>query len=411
MKKSVLAVFLSLGFGMSATAEEISVAAWNVETFHFFGTCAEIGGNGRCVERTSAGSSAAVAAVALRDDFHGFDVIAFSEVVGREEAETFAVIADEDENLGYRHLVGDSGRNLRVAMIFASERLDLLQSAELDFASTTGGSRKPLAAKFRTKADSTEFWVVAVHLTRGQTRSDGSGSGDIRNDAQSEELREWMEAQSEPVIALGDFNYDINFVDGHQRIGFTTFTENNGPKWIEPDVALDTNWAGETSDEYPNSILDFVFLSQMGSDWKSRSLIYRRAGDFPDTWRTADHRPVVAFFETDPASALSVDPAERLPKLVQADEITLNRSAGPTDTISMSAADSVMEKLAAADQAELQEQGEEERAIEAARGLLIERSIAPTLQSRDISTDAVIDALARMVSERMAIRQRDRLRE
>lgn len=408
MKRFALGAALSLALAAPVIAEPLSVAAWNVETFHFFGTCAEINSQGRCSERTSSGSSPAVAAVALRDDFHKFDVIAFSEVAGREEAETFAVVADEDENLGYRHLVGDSGRNIKVAMIFSSKRLDLLESGELDFASTSGGSRKPLAAKFKTKQDGTEFWVVAVHLTRGQTRNDGSGSGDIRNDAQSEELRAWIESQAEPVIAVGDFNYDFNFENNRRRIGFTTFTENNGPEWIKPAVDVDTNWSGETSDSFPNSILDFVFLSQAGSEWNSQSLIYRRSGDFPDTWRTADHRPVVAFFETDPGASISVDPIERLPKLIQTEQLVLNRSAGPADVIQMSAPGSVMEKIAAAERAENQEQAQAQVATQMARDLIIPGNASPSAATGQANTDAILDALARMVSERIAVQQRNR---
>lgn len=407
MKRLLLSALLGAGLSSPSIAEEISVAAWNVETFHFFGTCAEINAQGRCDERTSSGSSPSVAAVALRDDFHKFDVIAFSEVAGEEEAETFAVVADEDENADYRHLVGDSGRNIRVAMIFSAERLDLLESGELDFASTSGGSRKPLAAKLRTKGDGTEFWVVAVHLTRGQTRNDGSGSGDLRNDAQSEELRAWIEAQGEPVIALGDFNYDVNFENNRRRIGFTTFTENNGPKWIEPDVEIDTNWSGETSDSFPNSILDFVFLSQSGSDWQSKSVIYQRPGDFPDTWRTADHRPVAAFFETDPGTPLSVDPIDRLPKLIQREQLVLNRSAGPAPVMQMTAPGSVLDKLAAAERAELQELSQERSATQMAREIVASRGTQPAVAADQVSTEALLDALARMVSERIVIQQRN----
>ena len=317
------------------------------------------------------------------------------------------MVADEDENAGYRHIVGDSGDNIRVAMIFSSNKLELVNSGELDFVSTTGGSRKPLAAKFKTKGDGTEFWVVAVHLTRGQTRNDGSGSGDIRNDAQSEELRAWIENQNEPVIAMGDFNYDFNFTNNRRRIGFTTFTEDNGPNWAKPDVDVDTNWSGETSDDFPNSILDFIFLSRSASDWKSRSLIYRRAGDFPDTWRTADHRPVMAFFETDPAASLSVDPIDRLPKLVQTEQLVLNGSAGPASVVQMSASKSVMEKLDAAERAEAQEQSESQLVSRMARELTTPRADLNVMSVDDVDTEAVLDALARMVLERIAIQQMD----
>jgi hypothetical protein len=133
----------------ASRSEPISVAAWNVETFHFFGTCKTIV-SGRCAERTAAGSSPAVAGLSLRDDFNGIDIFAFSEVVGEAEAEAFAILADQDEQADYRYLFGRSGGDIRVALIFSAKRFELLESSDLDFVSTSGGSRKPLAAKLRS---------------------------------------------------------------------------------------------------------------------------------------------------------------------------------------------------------------------------------------------------------------------
>ena len=393
----------------AANSEPISVAAWNVETFHFFATCKKIvRGKCRSEDRTSSGSSPAIAAVSLRDDYNGIDIFAFSEVVGEEEAEVFAALADEDENAGYKHLIGKSGRTLRVGMIFSSARFELLESSELRFASTSGGSRKPLAAKFRQRAGGTAFWVVAVHLTRGRTESDGSGSGDIRNDAQSQELREWVEARQEPVIVLGDFNYDFDFLTDRRRIGFDTFTKNGNLIWVRPEADVDTNWSGENRDRFPNKILDFVFVNQKAGSWKKRSVVYQRPGDFPDSWRTADHRPVVAFFETDPNKSLNVDLKARLPKLVQALDIALERRAAPVEITAFNPSQSVMEKVARAEAAEAQDAKIQSiQSPETNLGRIQIGRFAPTPAGQSSTggqpdSDAILKALSEIVAERLA---------
>jgi endonuclease/exonuclease/phosphatase family metal-dependent hydrolase len=403
-------LFAALAFFIMLTtavrAEPISVAAWNVETFHFFETCKRLNTNGNCVERTASGSSPAVSGLSLRDDFNGIDFFALQEVSGEEEAEAFAILADQDEKADYRHLFGRSGGDIRVALIFSSARFELLRSLDLDFASTSGGSRKPLAAKFRARRGGQDFWVVAVHLTRGETKPDGTGAGDLRNDAQSQELREWIEAQAEPVIVLGDFNYDVNFATGQQRIGFKTFTQNGGPLWVRPAVDIDTNWSGSMTDEHPDSILDFVFVSQKASAWKRLGVAYRRPGDFPDSWRTADHRPVVAFFETSASAELTIDLAARLPKLIQTPEARFERRAASVAMAATTASPAVMERLAQAEAAEQRtaEQVESQPPPALAGALSLPQPHAS--RSPRPPLDAMLETLADMVAERLAAQRR-----
>jgi hypothetical protein len=208
------------------------------------------------------------------------------------------------------------------------------------------------------------------------------------------------------VITLGDFNYDVNFSTGDERIGFKTFTENRGQILAKPDIDVDTNWSGQERDEFPDSILDFVFVSQNASDWKRRSVVYQRPNDFPDSWRTADHRPVVAFFETDPEVQLNIDLAQRMPQLIQMPQISFNRRAAPVAITVTAPSPKIREMTALAEAAEGQELSGNSVLAEAPSAEISSASAA-TEESSHLSSlpasgsELVLETLARMITERM----------
>jgi|GEM_PF-5879224 len=49
-------------------------------------------------------------------------------------------------------------------------------------------------------------------------------------------------------------------------------------------------------DRYPDSILDFVFVANDAKNWSGKSNVVVRSGDFPDSDKTSDHRPVITSF-------------------------------------------------------------------------------------------------------------------
>ena len=73
-------------------------------------------------------------------------------------------------------------------------------------------------------------------------------------------------------------------------------------QWLKPNPLIDTNWSDDRRvtdhrvDRYPDSILDFIFVANQAKDWKGKSTVVVRDGDFPDNDQTSDHRPIIADF-------------------------------------------------------------------------------------------------------------------
>jgi endonuclease/exonuclease/phosphatase family metal-dependent hydrolase len=152
-------------------------------------------------------------------------------------------------------------------------------------------ARSPLAVKLRDKQGGHTFWLVAVHLARGEA--------DLRTD-QARMLVHWARDRQVPVIAAGDFNFDWDMYTKRGNAGFDALLTGGVWTWLEPDPLVDTNWAGARDnpkrDRFPDSILDFVFVANGATAWQGESRVIVRPGDFPDDETTSDHRPVVATF-------------------------------------------------------------------------------------------------------------------
>jgi endonuclease/exonuclease/phosphatase family metal-dependent hydrolase len=140
-----------------------------------------------------------------------------------------------------------------------------------------------------------EFYFVINHLARGD---------DQLRLSQAKMLREWADRQTLPVIIAGDMNFDYEFANEDGNASFDAFMEGDVFEWIKPDPLIDSNWAdidptlptAERTDRFPGSILDFVFAAKGAKDWVADSDVVVRDGDFPDTGKTSDHRPIVATF-------------------------------------------------------------------------------------------------------------------
>jgi endonuclease/exonuclease/phosphatase family metal-dependent hydrolase len=115
-------------------------------------------------------------------------------------------------------------------------------------------------------------------------------------------LREWANDQTLPVVVIGDMNFDYEIADDQGNASMQAFMEGDVFKWLKPDPLVDTNWADQDPNEpledrtnqFQNSILDFVFVAKGARDWDAESDVIIRDGDFPDTADTSDHRPVKA---------------------------------------------------------------------------------------------------------------------
>lgn len=156
-------------------------------------------------------------------------------------------------------------------------------------------ARSPLAVKLAFKSNSATFWVIANHLARGEA--------DLRTE-QARMLRQWAMDSHEPIIAAGDFNFDFDFKTQQGNPGFQAMLEGDTWTWLKPDPLVDSNWSddrqikGRRVDRYPDSILDFVFVANDAKKWNGVSTVVVRPGDFPDSDKTSDHRPLLTSFRS-----------------------------------------------------------------------------------------------------------------
>ena len=118
-------------------------------------------------------------------------------------------------------------------------------------------------------------------------------------------MRKWAEAQSLPLLAIGDYNFDYDFHAMAGNQAYQLFTKGSVWKWLRPEELIDSNWSDinprlpddQRTDRYPDSILDFIFVAGPAQEWQAKSWVVVRPGDFPDSGETSDHRPVAAVVE------------------------------------------------------------------------------------------------------------------
>ena len=295
MKHLFITFFLFLGLISRVWAEPITMVAWNVEDYDFSGRFSDSGSDG------------AVIAGQLRDDFNGIDIFGLSEVHNETAMQTYALMAGSDEEFSYKYIYGSTGGNLHLGMLVNSDRYEIVSSEELDFGLSANDTRFPLAVNLKDKTSGLEFTAVVVHLARG--------NAETRN-LQAARLAEWSATNANSVIALGDFNFDYNIIDGSHNEGYTNLLKNGYFSWLKPDTLIDTSWSGPPdADSFPNSMLDFIFAGGEAKNWIYQSFVYEREGDFPDSGDTADHRPVFSYLNGGAQTALPEDYSYILPRL------------------------------------------------------------------------------------------------
>jgi hypothetical protein len=122
---------------------------------------------------------------------------------------------------------------------------------------------------------------------------------------QAQFLNSWARTNTLPIIATGDFNFDID-VDrgdfGDRDAGYDAMIADGVFEWLRPRQLVKTH-----ADDQFNTVLDFVFVANeerlRESGWTATGRILEREGDvvatmvdFDDTSRDTDHRPVGALF-------------------------------------------------------------------------------------------------------------------
>ena len=226
-------------------------------------------------------------------DAQGVDLWGFSEVETGWMS-TFTAAAEAGEGADFKSVLGTTGGGDRLLIVYDADRFDLVDSMELNEINALGRVRAPLVAHLRLKSTGQELLFMVNHLYRSRAE---------QRHIQSEQLNAWAAAQSLPVIAVGDYNYDwaVKGGDGDHDEGFDRITANAVFEWIRPAELVRTQCSSF------NSVLDFVFASGQAQSWSATSEILERQPDYcPDDAKTSDHRPVRASFELNGSS-----PSER----------------------------------------------------------------------------------------------------
>lgn len=211
--------------------------------------------------------------------------------VGPREIERYANAIRKARGKSYRHLATWSGDRSRVMICYDSEQIELLESRELfqfdGYEMNDWHHRSPLASLFEHRHSGSQFWFIAVHLARGDA---------VLRRSQARGLRSWGRMAKQPIVAMGVFNFDYDFVVEHGNQSYDYLVQGGDWTWAKPTKLVDTHWTdrnGDGIDDYPTSCLDFAFHAKLPDDWQLISEVIVRANDFPDTNASSNHRPLL----------------------------------------------------------------------------------------------------------------------
>ena len=225
----------------------------------------------------------------------GYDVYCLCEV----HADNFERYAAALPNR-FVSVPSTTGGGDRMQIAFDGDSFEPLDVKELrEFNEGRHQQRAPLLVRLRDRRSDTEFVVMVNHLARDD---------DELRVRQAIGLREWARAQTVGVICVGDFNFDFSFKTQKGNEALPEMLRDNIWDWVQPEEWIDTQWSDDDGkDRYPDSMLDFAFVSGPAKQWDPKCRVIVREGDFPDDYSTSDHRPVELRLEL---GAHSSQPAE-----------------------------------------------------------------------------------------------------
>lgn len=213
-------------------------------------------------------------------EFQGVDLWGLSEVDGAQWATAFTTAAGNGENATFRHVLGTTGGRDRLLIIYNANRFTLLSQQELHEINIENRVRSPLVARLRDTRSNAEFFFMVNHLYRGDEHG---------RHQQAQLLNDWVRAQTLPVIAVGDYNFDWDVETGDTRhdAGYDLMTREGRFVWLRPATLVRSQCSFD-------SVLDFVFKGGGAAGWQGTSEIIAQPSDCPDNAQTSDHRPVLA---------------------------------------------------------------------------------------------------------------------
>ncbi|MEQ8554565.1 MAG: hypothetical protein RIC06_15070 [Cyclobacteriaceae bacterium] len=220
------------------------------------------------------------------DLFKDVDVWGFSEV-DAEKGWAYAIKDNLEQKSGkdFWFVVGNTGSSDRLMVVFDQDKYEMVDKYELYHINIGGSVRAPLVVQLKEKNGNKEFLFMVNHLYRTNPKA---------RQQQAKELSKWVQDQSLPVVAVGDYNFDYSLKpDGKKgNTSFKHFIKGDHWIWVEPAIKVMTQ-----CNTFYNSILDFVFVNDDAAGWLASSEVIVIPGDCPDSDETPDHRPVIAQFE------------------------------------------------------------------------------------------------------------------
>jgi hypothetical protein len=179
-----------------AYAQSLQVISWNVE---------------------SGDSETGVLADFIQEQ-QGIDLWGFVEVQNEDWATLFEEAAGVGEGADFASVLGTTGQEDRLLVVYNLDRLEVVNSFELQDINILGRVRAPLVVRFRVRESGQEFLFMVNHLYRSNAEA---------RSRQAQMLNEWVQSQQLAVIAVGDYNFDWDVDHGEQNhdVGYDHLTQ------------------------------------------------------------------------------------------------------------------------------------------------------------------------------------------
>lgn len=241
----------------------------------------------------------------IEQDFRNVDLVGFAEVEP-EWKDRLREALERATGDDFELVLSETGGHDRLAVAWRTSewlREDAPVESPPQLVRTLGGPftlagkqlrfRPSAYVQLRQRDGLQPLAFVVNHFARSKP-----DTGPLVRRRQSLLLRSWLDQVDEPVICVGDFNFDYNVKNGdEENSGYTVLTRDDVFHWVRyPDPLVPTE--GEANDGHPyfpyQSILDFVFLARGARQWTARSEVLTRPDDFNPEDKNSDHRPVRA---------------------------------------------------------------------------------------------------------------------
>jgi hypothetical protein len=262
IRAGAIAVLAAAGLAVSAASvagDAVSIVAFNVE---------------------SDGSSDYVIGEQLAAS-HDIDLWILTEVWDHKWPGRLAEAAGRADGMPYERILGTTGRENRILLLYRPDRLRLIETSELTDMPHGKREAAPLSARFQGP-DGEPFDVVAVHFSKNSTR----------RIEQAQALNAWAAGRDRPAVAAGTFFFDVPIGDPPGSVdAFAALTAGDHWRWLTPGDLVPTQCQrGERLD-------DFVFVSAEAAGWAADSeIMFRQSAYCRDSDRTSSHRPTLARF-------------------------------------------------------------------------------------------------------------------